>query len=68
MASDFDRSEVLLIGDTLHDYETAREIGCDCILNSRGHQNRERILRSGVPVVESLLDIRDYLKTGSLAI
>lgn len=65
MGSGFDKSEVLLVGDTLHDYETAREIGCDCILNSRGHQSRERILRSGTTVVESLLDIRNLLMTGS---
>ncbi|MDC7219160.1 MAG: HAD hydrolase-like protein [Spirochaetales bacterium] len=27
-----------VIGDTLHDYEVAREIGADCLLYSRGHQ------------------------------
>ena len=28
-----------LIGDTYHDYEVARSIGCKCILINNGHQN-----------------------------
>jgi Predicted phosphatases len=68
LESGFDKRDVLMIGDTLHDYETATEIGCDCILNSRGHQSRERILIPGAPVVDSLLEIRDYLETGKRAI
>lgn len=35
--SGFDKKEVVLIGDTLHDYEKACEIGCDCVLLSSGH-------------------------------
>jgi len=63
--SGFDKNQVLMIGDTLHDFETAREIGCDCLLISKGHQSKERILRPGAPVIESLLDIKDFLQTGS---
>jgi phosphoglycolate phosphatase len=33
---------ILLIGDTIHDYEVAREINSDCILLSHGHQDEER--------------------------
>lgn len=48
---------VLYIGDTLHDVETARAMGVQCVLidqGERAHQSRERLLASGVPV------IRDY--------
>lgn len=63
--SGFDKKEVLLIGDTLHDYETACEIGCDCILLTSGHQSKERVSYLGVPVIESLLEVKQYLIAGS---
>jgi len=59
--SGFDKREVLLIGDTLHDYETACEIGCDCLLLSSGHQSKERISSLGVQVIESLMEVKNYL-------
>ena len=31
--------QTCLIGDTYHDYEAARSIGCKCILINNGHQN-----------------------------
>lgn len=48
-----DPSEVVLIGDTLHDLEVAKEIGADCFLVSRGHQSKERLLNSGNKVLDS---------------
>ncbi|HSA33518.1 MAG TPA: HAD family hydrolase [bacterium] len=44
---------ILFVGDTLHDIEAARRLGCDCCLCSRGHQSKERLLAAGVPVVDS---------------
>ena len=51
------RSQVLLIGDTLHDAEVAQAIDVDCILVAHGHQSRERLQGSGVPVVDSLNEL-----------
>lgn len=48
------KGEVLLIGDTIHDYETAREIGADCILIANGHQSKDRLLSCGVKVFNNL--------------
>lgn len=62
--SGLDKKEVLLVGDTLHDYETAFELGCDCILLVDGHQSVERVSRIGVPVVRALPEIRNYLMSG----
>ncbi len=45
--------EVLLIGDTTHDYAVAREIGADCVLLEGGHQSRARLEACGVPVLRS---------------
>lgn len=51
---DYDREEILLIGDTVHDFEVATECGIDCVLVSHGHQHEERLDACGVPVFESL--------------
>jgi phosphoglycolate phosphatase len=49
--------KILLIGDTIHDYEVAKEIGADCLLVASGHQNRERLLTCNATVVNSLSEI-----------
>lgn len=46
--------EILLVGDTDHDFEVARMIGVDCILISHGHSSLNRLKRCGVPVVDAL--------------
>lgn len=43
--------DTLIVGDTIHDYEVAKELGCQVILVSSGHQNSKRLKALGVPVV-----------------
>jgi len=50
---------ILLIGDTIHDYEVAREINSDCILLSHGHQDEERLLKLGIPVVKNFTELKN---------
>jgi phosphoglycolate phosphatase len=49
-----DQKEILLIGDTTHDYEVARELGADCLLTPAGHQSKERLLACGAKVCDNL--------------
>lgn len=58
----FDPSEVLFIGDTLHDAQTAGTIGCDCVLVARGHNSRERLEKTGYPVYSDLDFLKEALK------
>lgn len=51
------QSDVLLVGDTLHDAEVAQALGTDCILIADGHQSKERLAQSGLPVVNSLEEL-----------
>ncbi len=53
---------ILLIGDTIHDYEVAKEINSDCILLSHGHQDEERLLKLGIPVVHDISELHIMLK------
>ena len=47
----------VLIGDTDHDLECAKMIGCDCILFSEGFMSEKRLRILGVPVFDSLFEI-----------
>jgi phosphoglycolate phosphatase len=46
--------EVLLVGDTTHDYEVACQLGADCLLLPAGHQSKERLTACGARVCDSL--------------
>lgn len=47
----------LMVGDTIHDFEVATAIGCQCVLIARGHQSKERLLGSGTVVLDCLDEI-----------
>lgn len=51
----------IFIGDTVHDVETAHAIGADCILFSGGHDSRRRLEECGLPIVETLDEITNYI-------
>ncbi len=60
--SNVDKKEVLMIGDTTHDFEVTRAMGCDCIIFAGGHQDRKRLDQLGVPVIDSLKEVLHYIK------
>ncbi|MDO8927973.1 MAG: HAD hydrolase-like protein [Bacteroidota bacterium] len=47
-------SELILIGDTVHDFEVARELGCQCVLIANGHQSKHILESTGVLVIDEL--------------
>lgn len=49
--------ECLLIGDTLHDAEVAKSIGCRCLLFDGGHQSRIRLEMSGHTILSKLSEL-----------
>ena len=51
---------ILLIGDTVHDYEVASTIGVDCLLIANGHQNEQILYSCPVPVIPSLQELSFY--------
>ena len=48
---------VCMVGDTSHDWEVARALGCACVLVASGYESRSRLERRGVPVLESVADL-----------
>ena len=57
-----DPTALLLVGDSLHDHEVARDLGVRCLLIAQGHQSLARLARSGAPVLNSLADVPAWLQ------
>ena len=55
--SGYSEKEILFVGDTCHDYETAKAIGCDVALVSRGHNTAEILRNTGAPVFNSISEL-----------
>jgi phosphoglycolate phosphatase len=54
-------SEILLIGDTTHDFDVAEELNIDCVLIASGHQSFERLKDLPVHVFKDLFELRTQL-------
>jgi len=49
--------EVLLIGDTIHDYDVSKHIGCDCLLIANGHHSFEKLSKLEADVINTLKEM-----------
>jgi phosphoglycolate phosphatase len=56
-----DPASVVVVGDTLHDHELARAIGCPVVLYAGGHQSRERLAAAGAPVIDRFEQLDAYV-------
>ena len=59
LISDFNLNvdELVLIGDTIHDFEVASKLGCQCVLIANGHQTKEILQETGVLVVDRISEL-----------
>ena len=55
-----DVRNLVLIGDTVHDFEVASELGCHCILIADGHQSKAVLQSTGELVLDSIQQLLDY--------
>lgn len=56
----FDKNDILLIGDSLHDLEVADELGVECVLVANGHQSYKRLSERASIVLKELIEVLDY--------
>jgi len=54
-----DAQNLVLIGDTVHDFEVATELGCTCILIANGHQSKEVLWATGATVIDRISQLLD---------
>lgn len=58
-----DPSESLMIGDCLHDFEVANEIGLKPVLFSQGHNSLKTLQKVNAPIVNSFEEFYKLVKT-----
>ena len=51
-----------MIGDTIHDYEVAESLNVACLLFTNGHYSKQRLQKTNCIMIDSLLEITNYLK------
>lgn len=56
-----DRNDAIIIGDTLHDLETANELGIDCILVTCGHQGKKLLESYNVCTAADLSEVEEII-------
>jgi len=58
-----DLDKTVVIGDTDHDYEVAKELGCHSILFSQGHQSRKTLEKCNPDyVIDNLKELWDIIQ------
>jgi phosphoglycolate phosphatase len=62
-----DPATVLLIGDTIHDFEVASAMRCRCLLVADGYHPRARLEPLGAPVVSGLYEVPAWIDQAGLA-
>ena len=50
----YDADNIVLVGDTVHDFEVAQTLGVDCLLIPGGNHSRQKLETCGVPVFDTL--------------
>ena len=53
--------EIIMIGDTEHDYEVAKAMGIKWLLIDRGHNSTERLKAKQADVLNSFEKLMDYI-------
>ena len=53
--------KTLYIGDTVHDYETAKGLGVDCVLLSIGQQSPRLLKECDSAVCDSVEELKEYI-------
>jgi len=55
-------SEALIIGDSVFDYVMAQKLGCDCVLNTKGHQSRREFAAIDAEIIDDLSELKTLIK------
>ncbi len=53
--------QIIMLGDTLHDFDVSAILGCKCILISQGHHDAARLMATGAEVQKNLAGVLNFL-------
>jgi len=62
---EINKDRILMVGDTIHDYEVADEIGIEIVLFSKGHQCKDLLAQCRVVVIDSLDELLSIIGIGN---
>ncbi len=54
------KESAVIIGDTIHDFEVAQDLGIRCILIANGHQSKKRLETTGTVVLPDLGELLNH--------
>ncbi len=57
----FQNDEIMMIGDSVHDYEVAQQLNIKCLLFSKGHYSKDRLLKTQNIIIDDLPELLQYL-------
>lgn len=60
-SNNIDPKQVIYIGDTIHDYEVATQMGVQVVLFDGGHQSYDRLKPLKVSIIHQINDIITYI-------
>ena len=52
---------IIIIGDTSHDFDVAQALGVECILFSGGHYSKERLQKNNCLIIDKHSDLKKYI-------
>lgn len=58
-------NESIMIGDTLHDYEVAKELNLMPVLFSKGHNSKKLLSETGAKIFDSFEEFYDFLENNN---
>lgn len=57
--NEINKQQTIIVGDTIHDFEVADQLGINCVLIADGHQSKVRLKKTGVVVLDNLKQLTD---------
>ena len=57
----YNREDIVIIGDTIHDSDVAKKLKINCVLIDHGHVSRERLKKTGRTVLSNLKDLIPHI-------
>lgn len=52
---------IIIIGDTSHDFDVAQALGVECVLFSGGHYSKERLQKNNCLIIDKHSDLKKYI-------
>jgi len=57
----YEKDEIIMVGDTVHDSDVADAMGIDCLLIDHGHMGNKKLKTTGRKVFSNIEHVRDHL-------